>query len=177
MSLTEALAGCFGQGVTTPLFYWTILALCALYVCWRGGAAEKVGIGIVVVGSVTTTLSASTSLNMRFHSIEMGMFVVDVVVFFAFLALALAADRFWPLWVAGLQLVGTLSHTLVLASSHVVAWAYAVTQALWAYPILLLIVLGAARHHRRRKLSGADPSWTHSSAPPGPLRRPPGPTR
>ncbi|MDQ8756448.1 hypothetical protein RCO27_09420 [Sphingosinicella sp. LHD-64] len=162
--------------MTTPLFYWTVLALCGLYVFWRGGAAERVGMGIVVVGSILTTLSASASLTVRFHSIEVGMFLVDVAVFVAFAALALFADRFWPLWVAGLQLVGTLSHTLVLASSQVVAWAYAVTQALWAYPILLIIVIGAARHHRRLKLSGADPSWTRSSVPPGLPTHPPGPT-
>ena len=174
--MTEAPLGCFGQGMTTPLFYWTVLALCCLYVLWRGGGAERVGIGIVAAGSIVTTLSASADLDVRFHSIEMGMFLVDVVVFFAFVALALFADRFWPLWVAGLQLVGTLSHTLMWASSQVVAWAYAVTQALWVYPILLIIVIGAARHHRRLKLSGVDPSWTRSSDPPGPATPEPGRT-
>lgn len=162
--------------MTTPLFFWTVLALCSLYVFWRGGAAERVGMAIFAIGCILTPIAASDALSVRFHAFEVGMFLVDVVVFFALLALALVADRYWPLWVAGLQLVGTLSHTLVLTSSQVVAWAYAVTQSIWGYPMLLLIVIGTVRHQRRLKRNGVDPSWTRSSGRPGRVRPGIGPT-
>ena len=150
--------------MTSPLFYWTLLALCSLYVFWRGGSPERVGMAVIVIGSILTTASSTANLGIRFHSIEMGMFIVDVVVLIAFVALALAADRYWPLWVAGLQLIGVATHTLMLTSPDMVPWVYAVTQSLWGYPILLAIVVGTARHRKRMVRRAVDPSWTRSSA-------------
>jgi hypothetical protein len=146
--------------MTSSLFYWSVLALCSLYGFWRGGTPERVGMAIVVIGSILTTESASANLAVRFHALEMGMFLVDIVVFFAFVLLALAADRYWPLWVAGLQLIGVSTHTMMLASPDIIPWVYAVTQSLWGYPILLAIMIGTARHRKRLKANDADPSWT-----------------
>lgn len=92
------------------------------------------------------------------------MFLVDFVVFVAFVWLALKADRFWPIGVAALQFAGFTSHIAKAASSGVIAWAYSIGQSLWGYPIILLILWGTVRHRRRLRAFGADSSWTRYSS-------------
>ena len=60
----------------------------------------------------------------------------------AFLILALRAERYWPLWVAALQVIGTAGYFVKLADPDVIRRAYAFALAFWSYPMLLLIALG-----------------------------------
>lgn len=151
--------------MANQIFYWSLLIICAAYVWRRGGAPERVGIAILVIGSLASTAAANADYGTRFHSMEGGMFAVDVAVLIAFLLLALKAERFWPLWVTGFHFVGVATHTAILVSPGVVPWAYAVGQALWGYPIILLLVLGTRWHRQRLARLGADRSWTNFSAP------------
>jgi hypothetical protein len=160
--------------MTSPIFYWTFLGLCSAYIFWKGGPPERIGIGVAIVASILTTASASTDLSVRFQDVEAGMFLVDVLTLLAFLLLALLADRFWPLWITGIHLIGVATHTAKLVSPQVVPWVYASTQALWSYPILLIIVIGAVRHRKRLRRFGADNSWRSSFAIAGLRGRPPG---
>jgi hypothetical protein len=148
--------------MTSPIFYWTFLFLCSAYILWKGGPPERVGIAIAIISSILSTASASAEFSVRFSHVEYGVFLVDVATLLAFLLLALAADRFWPLWITGIHLIGVTTHTAKLVSPDVVPWVYASTQALWSYPILLAIVIGTARHRKRLKLYGADSSWRAS---------------
>ena len=160
--------------MTTPFFYWTFLALCSAYTVVKGGAPERIATGIAIAASILS-VPALFGAPVRFDHMEITIFIVDVVTFLAFLALALCADRFWPIWIAGIHLIGVVTHTAKLLDPEVIPWAYAVTQALWSYPILLLIVLGAVRHQRRLRLYGADNSWSGFCAAARRIRRRTGP--
>lgn len=146
--------------MTNPLFYWTLVALCSGYVFIRGAAPERTGMAILVVGSILSTLSATADYAIRFRSLELGIFIIDLVALVAFVALALKANRFWPLWVAGFHLVGVATHAAMAANPEVVPRAYAMAQAFWAYPMLAAMVAGTWRHRGRLALHGEDPSWT-----------------
>ena len=161
--------------MANQIFYWTVLILCAAYILRRGGAPERVGIAILVVGSLASTAAATADYGARFQSVEAGMFAVDVAVLAAYLVLAIKAERFWPLWVTGFHSVGVATHGAMLVSPDVVPWAYAVGQALWGYPMLLAQVIGTRRHQQRLAQFGADRSWTSSSARSGRTRPPSGP--
>ena len=144
-----------------PAFYWGLLFIASLFVVWKGGPPERLGLVILIIGSVATFV-AGTLEGQEFKSFEVSVFLVDVAVLLAFLWLAIRADRFWPMGVAALQLVGLASHAAELASSRIIAWVYSIGQALWSYPIILLIVWGTVRHQRRLARHGADASWTPS---------------
>jgi hypothetical protein len=157
------------------VFVALMLACCAYaYVC--GGAPERIGAAIFLVGSVVTYVVLEMS-PINYRGVEVGVFVVDVATFLAFVALALRANRFWPLWVSALLGLGVVGHLARLLQPQVIPWAYAVVLSIWSYPILLVIALGTRAHHQRMKRSGADRSWTRSSGPPGPPMPPPGPRR
>jgi hypothetical protein len=158
------------------LFYLVLLIASCVYAFFRGGAPERIGIGIIAGNAVLTFFLVSAP-PIRFHGVEVGVFSVDVLAFLGFVALALRANRFWPIWVSALLGLGVLGSLAMLLHPRVIPWAYAVVLSIWSYPILLLVALGTHGHRRRLKRNGADPSWTRFSAPAGQPMLPPGPTR
>jgi len=128
----------------------------------RGGAPERIGSTILAVGSVLTVVAVSAA-PMRFGSVEIGIFLVDVAALVGFLILALRAERWWPLWVTSLQVIGTTAHAVKLVNPEVIRWAYAFALAFWSYPMLALLVLGTWNHQRRLAKFGVDKSWSSSS--------------
>ena len=92
---------------------------------------------------------------------------VDLATLAAFVTLALSSRRFWPLWIAGLQLTASAAHALKLFDANLVPLAYAAAERFWSYPILLIIAIGAFRAHRREdraRLSRRGLIW-RSAAP------------
>lgn len=145
--------------MTNPLFYWILLALCSSYILLRGAAPERIGISILIVGSILSVLSAN-AYPLRFQHMETGVFLVDLAVLVAYVALALRADRYWPIWVSGFHLVGVATHAAMAASPDVVPRAYAMAQSFWGYPMLAAMIAGTWRHCGRVSRYGDDPSWS-----------------
>ena len=154
----------------SPLFYWIFLALCSAYVLNRGGPPERAGIGIAIAASVLTAGLASLD-SREFQDLQTGVFILDLATLLAFGALALFADRFWPLWITGIHMIGVATHSAKLVDPAIVPWVYGATQALWSYPILLAIVVGTVRHRKRLRHYGADNSWTRFLGTAGRRRR------
>lgn len=143
--------------------YYVLLVLCWIYALLKGGLPERIGATILAIGS-TLTVAALSSLAIRFGTVEIGVFLVDVATLAAFLVLALRAERYWPLWLTALQIIGIGGHALKLAEPGAIREAYAFALAFWSYPMLALIALGTWRHQRRVARNGADPSWSTFSA-------------
>jgi hypothetical protein len=87
--------------------------------------------------------------NQRYASLEAGVLIVDVLTLGAFTFIALRSDRFWPLWISGLQLTTSIAHFLKAAEPDLVPIAYAAAGRLWSYPILLILAVGTWRSSRR----------------------------
>jgi hypothetical protein len=144
-------------------FYYTLLALCCAYAFFKGGAPERVGSTILAVASILTLVTV-WGRSHGYASFQLGIFLVDLACLVAFLALALRAERYWPLWIAAVQLIATAAHGMKLADPAIIGRAYAFAMAFWSYPMLLLIALGTWRHQQRLARNGADPSWSTFSA-------------
>ena len=142
--------------------YYALFAACGLYVLLRGGAPEKVGTAILAIGSILSVAAVSNPTG-RFGAVEVGVFLVDIVTLLAFVALALRAERYWPLCVTALQAIGTAGHAAKLLDPGVIRSAYAIVLSLWGYLMLLLIVLGTWNHQRRLARFGVDRSWSSFS--------------
>ena len=127
-------------------FFWTILLLTCGYALWRGKSDERIVAAACLIATLATGFAISP-LQTRYASVEVGLMVIDLLPTFVWIALR--SERFWPLWVAGLQLTNSLSHLMKLADIHLGPKAYGAAAALWSYPILLILVIGTWRTHRR----------------------------
>ena len=114
------------------------MTLLALY----RGDRETRAAALVCVGATILTLIMVTATYSR---IEIPVAVIDVAVLAAFTAIALRSRRFWPLWIAGLQLTTTLAHLLKMLSPNLLNVAYAAAMKFWSYPILLIIAIAVLR--------------------------------
>lgn len=133
----------FGPFIFGPL----LLAVC-IYAWWRGGADERIVAATCLAGTAATMLAISP-LQHRYAGVEGGLLLVDIAVLAAFVIVALRSDRFWPLWVAGLQLTTSTGHLLKGIDQELLPRAYGAALQFWSYPILLILVVGTYRRHQR----------------------------
>ena len=128
--------------------FWGMLLLTCGYALWQGRSDERIVASVCLLATVATRFTISP-LQVRYASVESGLMIIDLLVLLVFIWIALRSQRFWPLWVAGLQLTNSISHVMKLANIDLMPRAYAAAAALWSYPILLILVIGTWRSHRR----------------------------
>ena len=132
----------------SPIAFWLILLSVASYAFGRGRWDERWAAAICVGGSIATVI-VSSPYNQRYSDVELGIFVIDAIALCGFVFVALRSSRFWPLWVAGLQLTSVLAHFLKAVHWNMIPQVYAVAERFWIYPIFLAIVVGTWRSRRR----------------------------
>ena len=130
--------------------YWTLLLAICAYALWRGRNDERVAALTALGASVANRFVLSPTVT-RYSGLEGGVLAVDVAVFLVFTALALQSRRFWPLWIAGLQLTTLLGHLLKVVDFSLFPYAYGAALRFWSYPILLIIAVGTWRGQRRAR--------------------------
>ncbi|MEO7688415.1 MAG: hypothetical protein ABIS51_03950 [Sphingomonas sp.] len=144
------------------LVYYGLFTASSLYALARGGAPERLVVLVMTIGIAITPVLLNP-VSTRFYGVETRVFILDVLILLAFTAIALKANRFWPMGIVVFHGMSVLGHLLKLADPRLIRTAYLVMLAFWIYPQLLFLVLGTWRHHVRLKATGADPSWRTSS--------------
>lgn len=134
--------------LSVQAYYAILLAVCA-YAFLAGRSDERIVASICAIASVVSALVVAP-LGSRYSNVEAGIFLVDIAAFAGFTFVALRTDRFWPLWIAGLQLTTIIAHGLKSVQLDLMPQAYAAAARFWVYPIFMIIVVGTWRSHRRR---------------------------
>ena len=133
----------------TPQTYYAILFLVSAYAFLRGRSDERIAAATCILATFATNIVYTPSGS--FVGVERGVMLVDVAALTAFTFLALRSDRFWPLWIAGLQLTTVIAHGLKAVQLDLMPQAYAAAARFWVYPIFLIIVVGTWRSHQRTR--------------------------
>lgn len=129
------------------VFFSLLLAICG-YALLRGRRDERLAAAACLAATLATRFVISP-IGSRYDRMEMGLMLVDLAMLATFVFIALRSDRFWPLWVAGLQLTMTMAHLLKAIELDLLPKAYAAAAIFWSYPILLILAIGTWRSHRR----------------------------
>lgn len=137
--------------------YLAVLSASCLYALARGGAPERLGV-LILLSAVAATIFSPRSNSFRFEGIELAVLMIDTVMLIAVIVLALRAQRYWPMWWAGIKVNSIVTHLMMLAPT-VMPWPYSVMSALLSYPSPLLLAIGTARHRSRVRKYGNDPAW------------------
>jgi len=139
------------DALMAPNLFRILLALVSLYALLRGRRDERL-VSLILVAGVIATEFALPPVQERFRGVESTLLLVDSAVFLGFLWVSLRSDRFWPLWVAGLQLTSILGHVMKAIDSELFSRAYAAALVFWFYPMLLVIAIGTWRNARRTRI-------------------------
>ena len=129
-------------------FYWSLLIGICAFAFWRGRRDERVVALACICASMASLLVLSTA-RARYSRVESGLLFVDLATLAVFTAVALRSHRFWPLWIAGLQLTTSMAHVLKAMDLDLLPYAYGAAARFWSYPILIILFIGAWRAHRR----------------------------
>lgn len=98
-----------------------------------------------------------------FRDVQWPIVWIDAALLAALLAIALKANRFWPLWVAAIQCLALAAHAARAFDADILPLAYWWIVGKLSYPMLVLLIIGTERHHRRRRHGRRDPAWSVAS--------------
>lgn len=100
----------------------------------------------------------------HYSTIDVGTLFIDITTAAMFVAIALRANRMYPLWLAALQLISLASHLIRGIDRLMLPLAYSVMNIAPSYLELIIIAGGIVCHVRREKRYGPYRSWRDSSS-------------
>jgi hypothetical protein len=136
------------------LNYLGLLAValtCGTAMRW-GGLDER----LASLGFLLATIASQMWTSTNYVHTETIVLMIDAALLIGLVILALRSDRFWPMWAAAFQLVGTTVHFASMTETGNYAWAYAVGLIFWSYPVLIALGVGTwleGRHRRSQALA------------------------
>lgn len=114
------------------------MAVCALAI-WRGRDEERLAAaGLLANWALTLVVYRSRS-----QETQWAMLALDSALLALYMWIALRTRRFWPLPVAGFQLLCVVTHVAHAVDARVTGWAYITAGIVWSYLILFTIGYGA----------------------------------
>lgn len=141
----------------------------ALAIAFRGAAPERWLIGVFIATMILPFYGARwlNIGNLPFGPYSWAYVAIDLLATAAFVVIALNANRNYPLWVAGFQLVAVGAHAVRGLGEMVSPFAYMVLAVSPSYCQLVLIGAGFIRHQRRERRFGSYREWrvTRGQAP------------
>jgi len=141
------------------------LLLVALgYAAWKGGAPERVMVGIALMMVTLDRLLLSQG-SVEYHTLDWEYLALDLIGATATISLALFAHRFWPMVVAVLHILPLLAHLSRVLNVTMDPIAYLTMQVASSWLLPPILVLATWRHQQRLRRSGSDPSWHISWKP------------
>lgn len=148
------------------LIQYSVIALLAI-MCWVWGSGPE-----RISGSI---LLAMPFAEMIYHAIlgpettlshtDVGHALLEIVVTIPFLAVALTANRTYPLWLVSFQLIAVLSHLVRNLVLDVGGAAYMIMTIGPSYAMIATLSLGLLAHLLRTHRYGRYRSWRPYSLP------------
>lgn len=134
-----------------------------IYALYRGGEPEKYAGGI---------LSGMVLLDYLYHfvfpqggiyeQVDLGHLIIDLLVLIGLATLAMRANRMYPIWMLGAQLISTMMHLNREVSGEMQGIAYLILTRIPSYLQIGGFAVGLYMHRRRVGRYGTYRSWRAS---------------
>ncbi len=137
-----------------------VIVVLAIAAWHRGGAPERACAG---------TLMAMMMVDRLWHAVfgptgDLGTFdwwhgALDLGLLVAFVAIGLRANRFYPMVMAGFQLVSVNAHIVRIGVEDMAPIAYGLLYIVPSYFQIFALAVGLALHIRRKRMYGPYRDW------------------
>ena len=149
---------------SVPFFVALLLIVMAFALAKGGGPERAVAVAYIIASAGSLSLSFF-EMPSRFEVVPVHILVSDILLLAALCVLAIHANRWWVIPVAGCQLVAVLVHTGKLVNPDMIPNGYAFLTTIWSWPMVALLAGGTWRHQRRLAQGIIAPDWKPSSRP------------
>lgn len=122
----------------------------AALIAFRWGGRDEM---LAALAFLLATL-LSWAMDNQYHGTQVNVLAVDFALLVGLVVLALTSDRFWPMYAAAFQLVGTIVHIGSMTETGDFAWAYAVGLIFWSYAVVAALMAGTWLEGRNRRMMG-----------------------
>jgi len=139
-----------------------MLAVLAAAFVWGAGPEKACASAFAYMFLIDLPLRWILGPGRHYSSIDDGTLFIDITAAAMFVAIALQANRMYPLWLAALQLISLASHLIRGIDRLMLPLAYSVMNIAPSYLELIIIVGGIVCHVRREKRYGPYRSWRNS---------------
>jgi hypothetical protein len=140
------------------LAFTATLLLCLAYVLTAGGKPERVAILAQLAAFLLTVIILSFHWT-PFEHFPLGLALIDVALALVLSALALKANRLWPIMLAGMQVATVFAHLAKALSFPLPPAGYGIFVQFWGWPMLIVTGIGAYGHRKRTRRLGHEPDW------------------
>lgn len=142
-------------------FFLIFFVFVVIYAAWRGGGPERLTTSAFVL-ALAGTLYVGTQVPGNFREVPPALLLVDFLLLIVLCAVAVRANRWWPIPVAGCQLVAVLVHAGKLLEPAMIPNSYVFLIDIWSWPMVALLALGTWQHRRRLAEGIIVPDWKPS---------------
>ncbi|MBU6166363.1 MAG: hypothetical protein KGQ52_09525 [Alphaproteobacteria bacterium] len=122
----------------------------AALIAFRWGGRDEM---LAALAFLLATL-LSWAMDNQYNGTQVNVLAVDFALLIGLVVLALTSDRFWPMYAAAFQLVGSIVHIGSMTETGDFAWAYAVGLIFWSYAVLAALMAGTWLEGRNRRVMG-----------------------
>ena len=130
--------------------FCVLLASAFAGVIWKGGAPERIVAGAFASAFLASML-VEPATSSRFDSVMAETLAIDFALLLVLAAVALKAERRWPLVAASLQLIIVLAHLVKWIDPRLFHLTYMLLTNIW--PVLQIAVLIGGTISYRRSLA------------------------
>jgi hypothetical protein len=155
---------------SVPFFIIFIVAIVS-YALARGAAPERATASAFILAAVGSLSVGFLHMPGQFQSVPLRLFIVDGLLLVGMTVIAIRANRWWPIPVAGCQLIAVLVHAGKLLDPAMIPNGYAFLVKISSWPMVALLGYGTWAHRTRLRRGIIIPGWKPSS------RRRPSPIR
>lgn len=164
----------FAQAIMFELMWWArayfeYVAEFALFlIAMRWGGAPERYLSAILLGAIPLDMLyhwVMQSSGVVWHRINVGHLGLDVLLLLLLGGIALRANRFYPLWLGGAQIIAVLSHCYRFVIVDIDPTAYAIMQRMPSWIQLVAMAIGLFAHIRRVRRIGQYPPWALQTAP------------
>ncbi len=131
------------------IFNFGVTFLVTGFAMWKGGRPEQ-GAGLFILLATIVTFLLP---DRRWSDVQFGIMWLDIFSFAVLLTLALLADRWWPMFAAGVQGLSVLLHLAFWAQMKVTSYVYMTGLNIIGHMLLLTLLVGTVSHVLRQQRS------------------------
>lgn len=138
---------------------------CCMYTLFAGGWPERAAMLAQLGALILTLITGFLYVSGTFHSFIWGWAIADVGLAVVLTLLALQANRYWTIVLAGLQVAAVFVHVAKVLFPALPATGYAMFLQLWAWPMLIVTAVGTYNYRQRSARFGLERDWKTSWRP------------